>query len=298
MNNDQVGHDWFYCNKNVVDQGAKNFFHDGTTVYSYGSHYPIARKLGFKFDDVVLFTIDGSGIINTSSYGSTTAHHVSIVRRAIPNYIDVIFVDNVNAKNKKEHLHNYENNMKLIKGIVLDIAVGRNGSGIQNERVWSVKKVVQQMNKYTKLFKLGKRQIDIEKILDKDAIKKAKVKQELFLKKIIASQKKRTAQIIQENQQKIEDWKNGKRAQVPYAIKECFLRINGDVVETSKGAKIELDHAIKLFSYVKCVNAGKLDFQKKHFGTYTLISVNEKKITIGCHTIKIEEMARINSLIK
>lgn len=44
------------------------------TIYSYGTHYPIARKVGF-----------GEYLVNSSGYSVTTSMHKSLVLRAIPS---------------------------------------------------------------------------------------------------------------------------------------------------------------------------------------------------------------------
>lgn len=51
---------------------GRNIFTDGYTIYSYGHHFPIARKLA-----------NGKIMYNMSYYSSTTAHHQSDVRNAI-----------------------------------------------------------------------------------------------------------------------------------------------------------------------------------------------------------------------
>jgi len=51
---------------------SRHMFIDGDTIYSYGSHFPIAKKLN---NDIILF--------NTSGYSSTTRHHKSLVFSAL-----------------------------------------------------------------------------------------------------------------------------------------------------------------------------------------------------------------------
>lgn len=52
-----------------------NVYHDGTTIYSYGSHYPIAYR--DSTNGVIWF--------NDRSYSTSTSKHCSIVRRHIPS---------------------------------------------------------------------------------------------------------------------------------------------------------------------------------------------------------------------
>lgn len=54
---------------------SKNMYIDGDVVYSYGSHFPIARR------------IEGGYIFNSNSYSVSTATHKSIVCGCIAGHI-------------------------------------------------------------------------------------------------------------------------------------------------------------------------------------------------------------------
>ena len=57
-----------------ADKGTgSNMFIDGDILYSYGYHFPIAKRLG-----------SGMYLVNSESYSSSTATHQSYVQRAIP----------------------------------------------------------------------------------------------------------------------------------------------------------------------------------------------------------------------
>lgn len=61
----------------IIRNPQFNLFAEGDTIYSYGYHFPIARKLP---------TIRGKGqraLLTTSTYGVTTAKHISAVRWAL-----------------------------------------------------------------------------------------------------------------------------------------------------------------------------------------------------------------------
>jgi len=65
----------------------KHLYFDGETIYSYGSHFPIACHVTDKHGKpAILFT--------TRSYSVTTSGHVSAVRSAIPKDIPVFNVYN------------------------------------------------------------------------------------------------------------------------------------------------------------------------------------------------------------
>jgi hypothetical protein len=68
--NSQVVESW------VMGRGADghHIFTDGYTIYSYGYHFPLARKMA-----------NGKIMLNASYYSSTTARHQANVRSAIIN---------------------------------------------------------------------------------------------------------------------------------------------------------------------------------------------------------------------
>lgn len=57
-----------------VEASSNNMFIEGDTVYSYGKHFPIAKKIG---DNKVEFTTD--------KYSTTTGKHKSLVLRYLIN---------------------------------------------------------------------------------------------------------------------------------------------------------------------------------------------------------------------
>lgn len=294
LTNSETGHAWYYNSKtHTPDVGANNFFFSGDTIYSYGSHYPIARKI----NDLVLFTLDGSGYTGTSGYGPTTSRHVSLTAQAIPYDKTVIFVNDPAAKGKQAHKWNYDHNIKLIKTILKEIAKGRNGSWIQSKRIKDVEKIVEGLNIYTKTFKLGKRQIDVNKFFDTDYLAKVKEKERKLAKAKAEKERKRQAELQAYHESVIDAWKKGEKVRIPREVRKCYLRVVDDIVETSQGAAIKLRRGIKLFDYVKSVIAGTTNFQRASFGNFELSRVGKKDITIGCHVIDIDEMERVYNTI-
>jgi len=294
--NREVGHAWYYNTEKYTQYiGAENFFYSGNIIYSYGMHYPIAAKIA----DVVLFTVDGSGIQTTSSYGPSTSKHVSITAQAIPYNTPVIYVDNPAAACKRDHIYNYDRNMTIIADILKLVAGGRNGSGIQTQRTTDIRTIVEQMNQYTKIFKLGKRQIDIEKILDPVYLEDQKKKAKALAKKKAKKEALRQEQIRKDNEETIKVWKAGAKVYMPHSIQKCYLRLSEDrqQVETSQGATLKLSRAVKLFDYVTAVLTGAMEYRRVEFGGFTLLGVNSNEIIIGCHKIEISELNRLHATL-
>lgn len=65
---DMVAHLWAHQAQDSARIGGRgNFYFEGDTIYSYGSHFPIARHVETKRGRAVLFT--------TRDYSVTTSGH-------------------------------------------------------------------------------------------------------------------------------------------------------------------------------------------------------------------------------
>jgi hypothetical protein len=94
----EIAHLWAHQIVAHARNAQRNFYFNGDTIYSYGSHFPIAVRVskgkGDKKRECVVFT--------TQKHSVTTAKHLSAVRMAIPSVFDVYEVPFVgNAKELK-----------------------------------------------------------------------------------------------------------------------------------------------------------------------------------------------------
>jgi hypothetical protein len=81
----------------------------------------------------------------------------------------------------------------------------------------------------------------------------------------------------------------------------CMLRVNGDQIETSQGARIPLDHAPRIWRLVQaCREVGRPYARpeqrsfSEHAGTYAIDSISaEGDLKVGCHNIPYAELERM-----
>ena len=73
---------------------GNKFYFSGDTIYSYGSHFPIARHVTNKRGSAVLLT--------TRGYSATTAGHKAVVARAC-QHLTVFHVDHVTRDTAEFH---------------------------------------------------------------------------------------------------------------------------------------------------------------------------------------------------
>lgn len=94
MNKREVVRSWLKQERIHGKNSSGSLFYDGTTIYSYGFHFPIARL----FDDVILFTTYDSSM--------TTNCHKGLVHRMCDR--PVFEVPHVNPVKHEENLKDYE----------------------------------------------------------------------------------------------------------------------------------------------------------------------------------------------
>lgn len=103
------------------------------------------------------------------------------------------------------------------------------------------------------------------------------------------------------NAEKIEKWRNGESVHLPHNV-PTMARIKGDFVETSKGARVPLDHAVRLVGIAQRIAArGGENFTQGNgpmVGHFRVNSIgSDMRVTIGCHTFEpIESMRAIEMI--
>jgi hypothetical protein len=135
---------------------------------------------------------------------------------------------------------------------------------------------------FTKYVKSAKN----EKLTDELSAKLyAKVKESQAI--ALERRKEREKEEKERDNENIELWLSFSSHWLSHKISKVFLRTNGEILESSKGAKVSLKSAKILFDMIQ---AGK-DVKGFDIDGYTVISLNGV-LTIGCHKIEREEIER------
>ena len=95
---DMVAHLWANRTQDYARNPGHNFYFSGETIYSYGSHFPIARHVESKRGRAVLFT--------TRSYSATTAGHKCTVAGAC-RHLTVFHVADVTGSDCRKQFAEY-----------------------------------------------------------------------------------------------------------------------------------------------------------------------------------------------
>ena len=133
-----VAHNW--AHKTGLAQNGGNVWYQGSTIYSYGSHFPMARHVTVKKQDIVLIT--------TKGYSVSTAKHIGHVWHAC-HHLNPIAVRNVTADNKAGHLANIQEGMDRAAQCMEKAKRARKYGDMHRAEAT---RILEHMERYAKLF--------------------------------------------------------------------------------------------------------------------------------------------------
>lgn len=277
MNNNEVAHLW--ANQSRAEGKGSHFYFEGDTIYSYGSHFPIARH----YKGVVLFT--------TKSYSRTTAKHKGCVRQAC-SHLTVFEVSNPLSDPSGRDVREWGEQIKF-EAVVA--ARSRNTAA----HLESLQRTVDSANDFCERFGF-KTRFSMPGNLE-ELRAKAKASAERERKAKLAREAKFEAYCAET----VGFWLEGQMVQIPAAYSKTLLRVrlfDGDCpatngqpyMETSRGAKVPLAEAEKAFRFAVAMRARGWHRNGEQFkvGDYQLDAVNEQGVIAGCHRIAWDEIER------
>jgi len=240
-------------------------YFNGSTIYSYGSHFPIAKHIvNEQGQRAVLFT--------ERDYSNTTAKHKRHVYMSCKND-NIIYCSNPN--NSHADNFNYWYNLAYMDGAT-KLATARKPEIYLNMLSIIESKAV----KYAQFFNIEIPETlkAVLSIVDKsqylDYQQKANELAKIEGAKRLKEQKKQF-------KEQIKKWLNLETSRLYTNYKYDFLRINDNRIETTQAVQIPLELGKRLYQSIK---NGSLSVGDKVLN----YSVNEigNDIKIGCHTFK------------
>lgn len=243
---------------------GSHMFTEDNIIYSYGRHFPIARKLS---DRVALFTL--------SRRGNATAKHINITRRALSHYRLIYCYDiNIGAIGNNMHTANLQRFIEETSKYAEQVKRAR-ALNTYNSAQRSYMNELSYLTRYCEYFGLPLPMVPESGFSEE---RRAEL----------------SARADRTDAEKIEMWLTGKSNKLPFRGYNApvLIRYNDkdERFETSKNALIPLEAARRFAAdYV----AGTLP-QGARILSYTVDSVGADYLKIGCHTI---ETKLINELI-
>jgi hypothetical protein len=269
---DVVAHAW--AHQTGKNRKGFNVFYEGDTIYSYGYHFPIARHAG---DRVVLFT--------SRDYSVSTSKHKTQVRRAV-SHRKVLEVDNVVARTEGEHVVNWQTMLVDARSYLHRSQRAR--------KAWNIEFYAEQattllasMNEYAQHFGLNLPTVSVDTIGEAIA--------ELDARRAAAREAAEAERIRRERERKVQDrdrlraWLKGADLYPPHTPRP-YVRVKGDVVETTWGAVVPLSDAKALFELASKVRSNGIPFENNarmfKVGHYVLDRIDPTGgLKVGCHSI-------------
>ena len=96
---DMVAHLWAHKRQDSARNPGRNFYFSGDTIYSYGSHFPIAHHVENKRGESAV-------LLTTRSYSVTTSGHTWTVQRAC-EHLTVFHVPDVDNREPRKQFADY-----------------------------------------------------------------------------------------------------------------------------------------------------------------------------------------------
>lgn len=140
----QVAHLWASEAQDSA-RNTGNFFFNGLTIYSYGSHFPIAQIYN-KDHNIVFF--------NSGGYSNTTAKHQSCVRYAI-NHKKVFTLPNVELNTRyKGDLKTYHKSNIVYYLNTIEALIKKQNNARKYNYLPNISNNLTELQNYVKLFSL------------------------------------------------------------------------------------------------------------------------------------------------
>jgi hypothetical protein len=285
VSNSEVGHLWYHETQARARNGKNTLYFQGPTIYSYGSHFPIARIVRHGGAKAVLFT--------TRSYTNTTARHISYTRRAIPASAIVFRVEKPTEAVTIETLKGKE------KEAAEAVAKSKHSRKYKALHLSRAQDLLNEARSMASFFCLDY-EVAAPEELDNLAEKIEEARKEEAQR-----QREAAAKRLQEAQEDLEAWK---RHEISYTGKLhvltfSYARIQENELVTTKGARVPLEHVKKAAPIVRALIENGRTYKRNghtiHLGHYVLDEIKEDGTLIaGCHTFERAEVLRILDMVE
>jgi hypothetical protein len=290
----EIPHLWFHGlgNGQTYARNAQgNLYFNGPSIFSYGSHFEIARKVTTKRGDAVL--------LNLESRSVTTSGHQNMVRGAIPSGTSVFYIPELtgNSVTGPMHKRSLESYGKRIESALLKAARARS-SWAKESNHEDAKRLTAERNSYVSFFPLRNKPLADVPSLDSKAVEQIRARESQRIKQVSEETKKRNAERAAKLAEDIELWKNGQLVSGYFPNTPAMLRVSGQEVETSLGARVPVAHAKRALILVRAVVSRGETWETNghtcHLGNYKLDRIEaDGTLRAGCHVIARSERERV-----
>jgi hypothetical protein len=287
--NHEIPHLWAHRSQDEARNSSRTFYFVGPTIYSYGSHFPIARHVtNERGERAILFT--------TAHYSVTTSGHCSAVACAIPSDIPVFHVAHVqsgwgNSPNHSDNVENYLHRLSELLG---------KAKRARLHRDWYQREALTlrgEFRRYLAFFDV--QSVTIPESDELDALQSwIKVHEEEERQRREEAARLAEKERRKEQAERIERFRAGDPHASYIPGVSPMLRVVGDEVQTSLGARFPVSHALRGLAFVRKVRESGQEFVRNghtiHLGHYAIDRIESNgTVHAGCHIVTWYEIERI-----
>jgi hypothetical protein len=294
----EIPHLWAHQTQDSARNAQGNLYFDNGVIYSYGSHFPIARHVTHGRKSAVLFSSRRASV--------TTSGHQSAVRSSIPSGVTVFTVPSIlfgSLTADVDHRANIGHYQSESKEALGKAERGRKYGEYSLREAFSAR---ESARAYAKFFGLKTPDFSFLPKGKKLATLRATIAERTARAKVADAQADARAQARRAEEQriralempeKIEAWRAGNPHVDRWALRglPVMLRIKGREVETSLGVRVPIEHAARALKFIRaCVSAGReyvRNGHTEHIGHYSIDKVTaDGTLHAGCHVIPYAEI--------
>lgn len=273
FSNSELAHT--YASQSQNSGRSSSMFFEGSTIYSYGYHFAIARIItNEQGDEALLFT--------TRGYSNTTGKHITIVRSATNQY-KKIYCSNP----KGSHDENFKAWLNSSETIAKNLINARKPEKYLSEIAYNKG----QAEKYAEFFGIDIPQ-DLQNVFN---ISNKQEYLSLYEKQIEFEKQEAKRKLREQKAQfkeQFKKWINNETDRLYTSYKYDFLRLRENRIETTQAVQIPLAIGKKLYELIKnntlSVGDKILNYSVDKIGA---------EIKIGCHTFNKSYLLRFGSTL-
>ncbi len=270
--NSQLAHVW--ANQLQPEGRASSMFFTGPVIYSYGHHYEIARFVEAPNGQKVCF-------VNANGYSNSTAKHTAHVWNAIPDGIPTFKVPFATGSTYSyNRVHHFD--VQSLPGIIAAMLVEcKNLCHDQIKARTNFYSFSQAAGRYETIVEICLL-FNLEIPARPDNWEPARIKAENLRATQGERQRAKELKELEKAKELLAKWLqhefNGQLYNIPVHLR---ISRDGRLIETTKGAKVDLQAGLRLLAKLR----NGSDVKGEKIDGFTLIENTPDAVKIGCHTI-------------
>lgn len=314
-NHREVAHIWAQRNHPRGRTSDGNVYFEGSTIYSYGNHFPIATFIEEQARTIVLY--------NADSYSVSTSKHQSHVWHATHHFDWIRTTTDIIKTVVDNPLKGKEARAFFKKQVADETARRINSAAASMQKRRAAHLKAQDLNEardfltaHERLLaiyglQMPKNVVDLFTKLTEDSAAVLEMHKLRIEKKNRAAERQRKAEKkrrLNAAYESAQRWTDGKETMQDLGniryVDTVWMRVieDGRTVETSQGARFPAEHGLKAFEMIRRARTHKKEWhrngQQIRLGHYNIDKIDcDGNVTAGCHYVEWAEIARVAGIL-